>query len=351
MSGSNFSCTDPLEESKTIIHELSDVYKFKKTIELDANKNVIYERFYYILNDKFGIKSFSFYEVDKTSKERILLHSTEEELFCDENTLSNAFECRAIRTNSNIVSTDFEALCQNCKSNQSEYICIPYSINQDISLVLNILCSDKDKLEIINRDISNIKSYLDTMKPVVESRILMDKLRDTSLRDGLTGLYNRRFLEEYIEQEQAHILREGINYDILMIDIDFFKLVNDNYGHDVGDTVIKVLSEVLKSAIRESDMAIRYGGEEFLLLLRHTTPEATMSIASAIHRTFRERKFSAGAGAETIQKTLSIGIARLPKDGDSIWKVIKYADTALYSAKNSGRNKIVEFTADMFEGY
>jgi diguanylate cyclase (GGDEF)-like protein len=134
-----------------------------------------------------------------------------------------------------------------------------------------------------------------------------------------------------------------------MIDIDYFKLVNDTYGHDVGDTVIKALSDILKSSIRESDMAIRYGGEEFLVLLRRTTREATMKISSNIHQSFKDKKFS--IGSETIEKTLSIGIAKLPDDSDSIWKVIKYADTALYEAKNTGRNKIVEFTSEMFEEY
>ena len=350
VSRSNFSCADPLEESKTIIHELADVYKFKKTIELDPNKDAIYERVYYILKEKFNIHHFSFFEVNKSNKERTLLYSTEEEeQFCNHNTMINALECRAVRTDADVISTDFSGLCQNCKSSQSEYTCIPFNINEDVSLVINILSDDKEKLDLINQDISMIKSYLDAMKPVVESRILMEKLRDSSLRDGLTGLYNRRFLEEYIDQEQAHILREKINYDIMMIDIDFFKLVNDNYGHDVGDTVIKALSDILQGSIRDSDMAIRYGGEEFLILLRHTTPEATMKIASNIHTTFRQRKFT--AGNETIEKTLSIGIAKLPEDGDSIWKVIKYADTALYSAKNTGRDKIVEFTSDMFEEY
>ena len=349
VSRSNFSCSDPLEESKTIIHELSDVYKFKKTIELDPHKNAIYERVYYILKEKFHIEHFSFFEVNKSNKERELLYSTEEENFCTHNTMTNALECRAVRTDADVISTDFANLCQNCKSNEKEYTCIPFNINDDVALVISILCEEKEKLDLINKHITTIKSYLDAMKPVVESRILMEKLRDSSLRDGLTGLYNRRFLEEYIDQEQAHILREKINYDIMMIDIDFFKLVNDNYGHDVGDTVIKALSDILQGAIRDSDMAIRYGGEEFLILLRRTTSEATMRIASNIHTTFRKRKFT--AGNETIEKTLSIGIAKLPEDGDSIWKVIKYADTALYSAKNTGRDKIVEFTSDMFEEY
>jgi len=350
VSRSNISTTDPLEESRQIIHELADVYKFKKTIELDPDKLSIYERVYYILTNKFGVENFSFYEVNKSTKERTLLYSTLEDPFCHHITLTNAQECRAVRTSADVVSTDFSNLCQNCDSNKSEYVCIPYNINEDVSLVISIYSEDKENLDNINKEISNIKSYLDAIKPVVESRILMEKLRDSSLRDGLTGLYNRRFLEEYITQEQAHILRENINYDIMMIDIDFFKLVNDNYGHDVGDTVIKALSEILLSSIRDSDMAIRYGGEEFLILLRRTTPEATLNIASLIHTGFRDRKFSVGNN-ENLQKTLSIGIAKLPEDGNSIWKVIKYADTALYSAKNNGRDKIVEFTSDMFEGY
>ena len=350
VSRSNISSKDPLEESKEIIHELADVYKFKKTIELDPNKSSIYERVYYILTNKFGVKNFSFYEVNKSIKERTLLYTTLDEQFCDQITLTNANECRAVRTSADVISTDFSDLCQNCSSSKSEYICLPYNVNEDVSLVISIYCDTKEELDQINKNISNIKSYLDAIKPVVESRILMEKLRDSSLRDGLTGLYNRRFLEEYISQEQAHILRENINYDIMMIDIDFFKLVNDSYGHDVGDVVIKALSEILLSSIRDSDMAIRYGGEEFLILLRRTTTEATMNIASAIHTAFKEKKFTVGVN-EVMQKTLSIGVARLPEDGDSIWKVIKYADTALYSAKNTGRNKVVKFTADMFEGY
>lgn len=346
----NISCSDPLHEANTIIHELSDIYKFKKTIELDKDKYAIYERFYYLLETKFGLKHFALYEVNHARKERNLLYITEGESFCANKADKDAMECRAFRTSADIVSTDFPDLCSSCTNKgEIEYICLPFNINGDYSLVLSISTKSAERLGEISHKITSIKNYLEAAKPVLESKILMEILRDTSLRDGLTGLYNRRFLEEYIEQEQLRIQREQINYDIMMIDIDYFKLVNDTYGHDAGDTVIKVLSEILKSSIRESDMAIRYGGEEFLILLRHTTAEATMNIASKIHTQFKTKKFP--VGNETISKTLSIGIAKLPQDADSIWKVIKYADTALYSAKNTGRDKIVEFTADMFEGY
>lgn len=346
----NISCSDPLHEARSIIHELSDIYKFKKTIELDKDKYAIYERIYHLLKSKFNLEHFAMYEVNHSRKERNLLYITNGESFCSHQADSDALECRAFRTSTDIISTDFPNLCPSCdKNDELEYACLPFNINSDYSLVLSISTNSLDELGEISNKISSIKNYLEAAKPVIESKILMDILRDSSLRDGLTGLYNRRFLEEYIEQEQSHIQRDSINYDIMMIDIDYFKLVNDKYGHDVGDTVIKALGEILKSSIRESDMAIRYGGEEFLILLRRTTSEATMKIASTIHSTFSAKKFA--AGNETIQKTLSIGIAKLPQDSDSIWKVIKYADTALYAAKNSGRDRIVEFTSDMFEGY
>jgi len=350
VSRSNISCSDPLHEAKSIIHELADIYKFKKTIELDKNKNAIYQRIYHLLKEKFELKHFALYEVNHVRKERSLLYITEGESFCSHTSEQDALECRAFRTSTDVISTDFPDLCSACTQNGNiEYACLPFNINNDYSLILSISAKTENELGDISNHITSIKNYLEAAKPVIESKILMEILRESSLRDGLTGLYNRRFLEEYIEEEQKQIQREKTNYDILMIDIDYFKLVNDTYGHDVGDTVIKALSEILKSSIRESDMAIRYGGEEFLLLLRHTTPEATMKIASSIHTGFRERKFN--IGGETMEKTLSIGIARLPQDADSIWKVIKYADTALYEAKNTGRNKIVTFEPEMFEGY
>jgi diguanylate cyclase (GGDEF)-like protein len=134
----------------------------------------------------------------------------------------------------------------------------------------------------------------------------------------------------------------------MMLDIDYFKIVNDTYGHDAGDTIIKGLSEVINETIRKADLAIRYGGEEFVVLLHNATRDGALEVAQKIHDKFNERKFRVGS-AETIQKTISIGLAHFPEDADSIWKVIKFADTALYEAKNTGRNQVIEFKSEMFE--
>ncbi len=133
-----------------------------------------------------------------------------------------------------------------------------------------------------------------------------------------------------------------------MIDIDYFKMVNDTYGHDSGDIVIKSLAEILQDNIRKSDLAIRYGGEEFLVLLYNTTPEGAVQVAEKIRTRFNEKKYQ--FGSDTVEKTLSIGVAHFPAQADSLWKVIKFADIALYEGKHTGRNRVIEFEERMFVG-
>ncbi|MCF6309059.1 MAG: GGDEF domain-containing protein [Sulfurimonas sp.] len=342
------SSTDPLQEAKTIINELSDIYKFKKTIELDASKDAVYSRVVDILKIKYNLDRFSLYEVNNTQHNRKPIYTHNGDSICLEYVDEDSTQCRAHRTKTDVISSEFINLCQSCKANNLHYICISFTINSEYSLVLSISTEDSDELNRIQTQIASIKNYLEAAKPVIESRILMDKLRDTSLRDGMTGLYNRRFLEEIIDKIMSQADRNKETYSVMMLDVDFFKMVNDTYGHDVGDKVIVALSKILKESIREADLAIRYGGEEFVVMLNNATDEGTMKIAKNIHSAFGALSFDVG-NSETLKKTISIGIAKFPTDGDTIWKCIKYADTALYEAKNTGRNKIVEFKAEMFK--
>ncbi|MEA2099542.1 MAG: GGDEF domain-containing protein [Campylobacterota bacterium] len=343
------TASDPLYEAKTIIKELSDIYKFKKTIELDETRVIIYTRITDILKIKYQIKCFSLYEINNISKERRLIYISDDGVtICDNSVNKEVLQCRAHRTKTDVISNEFVNLCQTCTANNLQYICIPFQINNDNSLVLSITDEREEEIGRINGLIPSIRNYLEAAKPVIESRILMDKLRDTSLKDGMTGLYNRRFLEEFIDQVMHQAIREQETYSVLMLDVDWFKMVNDTYGHDIGDKVIVEIGKLLKSSIRESDLAIRYGGEEFVVMLHNATEEGTIKIASLIHEKFASLVFDVGNG-ETIQKTMSIGIANFPNDGDTIWKCIKYADTALYVAKTTGRNKIVNYTCEMSE--
>jgi len=342
------SSTDPLQEAKTIIGELSDIYKFKKTIEHDPTKDVVYMRIVDVLRNKYKLAHFAFYEVDTIKATRKLIYISNGKSKCNDAVDIDASLCRAHRTNTSVISSEFVNLCQECSCEGLEYICIPFTINDENSLIISITSKDKNELNKINSFIKSIENYLEAAKPVIESKILMSKLRDSSLRDAMTGLYNRRFLEEFIDTVMSQAKREEDTYSVLMLDVDFFKMVNDTYGHDIGDKVIVKIGEVILNNIRESDLAIRYGGEEFVILLHNASDEGTRNIASKIHSEFAKLIFEVGNG-ETIQKTMSIGIAKFPKDGDSIWKCIKFADTALYVAKTTGRNKIVEYTKEMSE--
>ena len=344
----NSSSSDPLYEAKSIIGELSDIYKFKKTIELDISKNDVYDRIVDVLLNKYNIKHFALYEVNNTKSTRHLIHITSGNSICLPNADKDCINCRAHRTKSDVMSTEFNNLCKSSNPKGVEYLCIPFSIIQDSALVISITTKSIEELNRINSQIPSIKNYLEAAKPVIESRILMDKLRDTSLRDGMTGLYNRRFLEEFIDQVMSQAQREDETYSVMMLDVDFFKMVNDTYGHDVGDKVIVEIGKLLKESIRDSDLAIRYGGEEFVVMLHNADDQGTLQVAQKIHSAFADLIFEVGVG-ETMQKTMSIGIAKFPLHGDTIWKCIKFADTALYVAKTTGRNKIVEYTPEMSE--
>lgn len=328
------------------LNELSEIYRFKKTIELDENRIVIYNRIVHILQSKFKINKFIFFEINNKTKIREVLFDSADlnDVELDE----NANVCRAFRTSNHVYSSDFDDLCLNCQQKVSEYICLNFDIDEDNSLVLHIQSSSKEEIKLIKEEIPIISNYFDMAKPVIESKILMDILKETTLRDPMTSLYNRRFLNELLDSNVTSRIVNGNIHAVLMIDVDFFKKVNDSYGHDIGDEVIKRLAKIMKESTRNSDVGVRYGGEEFLILLQNTTKEKTLKIAKMINQKFKSEVFS--ANSTTFSKTLSVGISYYPIDADTLWKAIKYADDALYNAKNNGRDKVVEFESSMHSG-
>jgi diguanylate cyclase (GGDEF)-like protein/PAS domain S-box-containing protein len=171
-----------------------------------------------------------------------------------------------------------------------------------------------------------------------EVQALQDKLREQATHDALTGLYNRRYLEESLSRELILAEREAHPVSVIMCDVDHFKAVNDRYGHLGGDEVLRSFGDLLKRNVRGSDIFCRYGGEEFLLVLPR------MSIGDAVERAEQLRSAIAAApvsyGASTIAVTASFGVAAFPRDGTSGDKLISAADSALYVAKAAGRNRV-----------
>ncbi|MCG5525610.1 GGDEF domain-containing protein, partial [Ectothiorhodospira haloalkaliphila] len=129
---------------------------------------------------------------------------------------------------------------------------------------------------------------------------------------------------------------------LMMLDLDYFKTVNDTHGHDVGDQLLRELAGIFQAHLRESDLVIRYGGEEFMVILLDTGAEAAMEVANKIREAVETHPFKVAGG--DLYKTLSIGLAAYPDDAQAFWQVLKYADVALYAAKDNGRNQVVRFT-------
>lgn len=169
---------------------------------------------------------------------------------------------------------------------------------------------------------------------------LQDALREQAIRDPLTDLFNRRYMEESLDREVHRAVRRGIELSIVMVDLDHFKGFNDTFGHDAGDAVLCAVGQFLRSHTRAEDIACRYGGEEFTLIL----PEAPLDAAQRRAEQLRDEVAHLKVphrGEDLGPVTLSMGVAAFPRHGPTGDAVLRAADAALYQAKREGRNRVV----------
>ncbi len=339
---------DKLLTAKEIIEDISEIYNYKKTIETDLTKEDIYYRLIQVFKNKLQIKNFYIFENDLIKDERTTIFATKDTQACCNLTKNIKEQCRAQRTDMIVISENFPEICRyaSCKDN-SNYICIPFLINEQKSITLHIICEDEKCLKHTKYQIGIIKKYFEETKPILESRMLMDVLRERNLVDGLTGLYNRKYLDEFIDKKMPFELKEGTTYAIMFLDIDYFKMINDTHGHDAGDVVLQKLSKTMKDSITQNEFIIRFGGEEFLIIMKNPTEEKAKKLADKINKDFEKLVFT--FNNESFSKTVSIGYSFFPSDTDQIWKCIKYADLCLYKAKETGRNKVIRFSKDLLK--
>jgi diguanylate cyclase (GGDEF)-like protein/PAS domain S-box-containing protein len=173
---------------------------------------------------------------------------------------------------------------------------------------------------------------------LAEIEALQAQLRQQAIRDPLTGLFNRRFLEETLAREISRAERDSLPVSIMMIDIDHFKSINDTYGHEAGDLILKQLGKLLSTETRRADAACRFGGEEFCVVMSGAPLPIAVQRAEALRSKFAAIKVD--YGNKTIQATISLGISCYPEHGLNGQEVVKSADNALYRAKRNGRNRI-----------
>lgn len=186
---------------------------------------------------------------------------------------------------------------------------------------------------------NDVDIFAENVALALGNRRLHEKLRNQSIRDPLTGLFNRRYLEEALELDLARAARNGHPLSLIMGDVDHFKQFNDRFGHDAGDLVLKRTAEVMRGHIRKGDLACRYGGEEFLILLHSAGLVETRARAEEIREAIRSMEVSF-RGQALGPVTISLGVAAYPQHATDGGSLITAADAAMYAAKNAGRDRV-----------
>ena len=171
------------------------------------------------------------------------------------------------------------------------------------------------------------------------SRLQAEEMRKVSQTDDLTGLHNRRFLQDRLDQELHRAVRASGMISCILLDIDHFKMINDNHGHAAGDFILSGVAEIMRQHIRKSDLAVRFGGDEFLLILFDNDKEGALRVAERIRSDVASRQFP--FDGRKVPVTVSSGVSAYPEDGMTTSdELLARADQALYDAKAAGRNVV-----------
>jgi diguanylate cyclase len=254
------------------------------------------------------------------------------------------------------VAEDFPEQLQGVISSAKEFLATALSDNRtqietlgEVSSQCGASSDPRPIIERLVKELSNATARASSLEAnFIETSEELDRIRDSlklaeqhSNTDALTGLANRRALEEFVRSAQITSMETGEPLSILMIDIDHFKKFNDSFGHQVGDQVLRLVAKVLQENVRGDDLAARYGGEELMAVLPGTAVDICAEIAERIRRRISEARLTRRATGEEISSvTVSIGVAQF-RLAESAEMMIERCDRALYQAKRSGRNRTI----------
>ncbi len=261
-------------------------------------------------------------------------------------------DCWAIRRGKAhmVLETQKDPLCQHVHDTP-EYgtLCVPMSAQGKVLGITHMLFDNEikkyklsEQKRIVQEKRLMLSGLVERYAPSLVNLRLRNSLREQSIRDRLTGLFNRRHMEAALNRELARSKRRGTPFVVIMIDVDHFKRFNDTYGHETGDSVLRELGGYLISQVRMEDIPCRYGGEELLLILAECNLRDGLLRAEDIRRGIQEDVTVLNNGSR-LQVTASLGVAAFPLHGENPETLIASADKALYRAKNGGRNQVVAY--------
>ena len=250
-------------------------------------------------------------------------------------------DCWALRLGSpHFVAPTGAIRCQHAHEDTESYVCMPVQGQGQILGLLHIAVDVSPSTMRPARDTEQrVRAMTDRIGPALANLKLRDALREMALRDGLTGLYNRRYLEDAFSRELHRAERSGQPVAVVMVDIDHFKAFNDKFGHDAGDFVLSAVARTITKSIRPSDIACRYGGEELAIVLPDASLECAVERAGQMRLAIQATNLT-HLGQSLPAPTASFGVAVYPANGTEPADLLKAADQALYRAKKEGRDRV-----------
>jgi len=249
-------------------------------------------------------------------------------------------DCWALRRNRTNFARDenSEMVCRHVQQNVAASLCIPL-VAQNETIGLFHLIAPQSSPAISDSRALLAETFANRLALTLSNLRLQNVLHEQAVRDQLTGLFNRRYFEETLEREFLRAQRGDHPLAMLMLDLDHLKNINDTLGHEAGDAALIALGAVLKNQTRGSDVACRYGGDEFMIILNETTRDDARKRAEQIHHAIRQLD-TQYAGTRIGALSVSIGIASFPENGMDTAALLRAADAALYRAKADGRNRV-----------
>ncbi len=322
--------------------ELSALKQFSEAVTQCTSENEVYDHILHSLQERFGPSQIVILRLrpEEDLLEAVATLAPLPETLRAWPVMEGKDSCKAVRTGRSFRVNDISAepLCPGkfALPGEGSYYCGP--------LIAGGIIIGAVRLEGV-RDFwtpereSLLESYLGGAASVLSNLRLLQTMREQANVDPLTGLYNRRFCEDYARKLMAMARRKETPLGFIMMDLDRFKTFNDIYGHEVGDRILRQFAKTVTQSMRETNLTARFGGEEVVVLLPDTGPEACHVVAERIRKAVSHMTVPSGTEKPLPQITVSLGIAAYPNHGSTLDEVLQASDRALYDSKRAGRNR------------
>lgn len=336
---------NPLIRLVEVISEVTTLFMFKRKIETFYQTKDVYKELQNIIVRYIKYKNLFFAEIinGQITNGYKIENNIEMKVVAGE---IKSIEKRLETPNPNVVFSDESgSVFISTSVGNTHVIDLKIVISKSVMLYYSIVLGSRKEMQEKEKSITRIYNYLREARPIINNVLLLKEIEESSFTDPLTKAYNRFYLEKY-SKEVENKLQKIHNFGVLMLDIDHFKRINDTYGHAVGDAGIVLLVETIRNVLQSQDKIIRYGGEEFVVILESCDIDDAIKVAERIRNSFAMAKKCSLMELD-FSKSVSVGVSAMPEFSSSVWDCIKQADLALYEAKESGRNRVIKYSYEL----